>query len=280
MTNQPQKALICIPARYAATRLPGKPLVELAGKSLVERVYDIARAAALLAPIPTDVVVAADDIIVEKFCDERGIPVVMTPVECRTGTDRSRKAVQALGLQHDIVASVQVDVPLTPPHVVAAMILTLVARPGSPLATPVVQLTWEELDKLRKTKEKSPFSGCTVIVNKSGQALWFSKNIIPAIRDEQKLRSDAPLSPVLQHIGIYCYRQELLLQYCDLESGYYEQLESLEQLRVLEHGLTIEAVRVDYKGWARMSGIDAPVDLERAEGIIRERGEVLSYFAS
>ena len=92
------------------------------------------------------------------------------------------------------------------------------------------------------------------------------------------MRSTNALSPVLQHVGIYCYRKELLLQYGDLVSGYYEKLESLEQLRVLENGYAIEAVRVDYKGWVRMSGIDAPHDLERAEGYIAERGEVLDYF--
>jgi 3-deoxy-manno-octulosonate cytidylyltransferase (CMP-KDO synthetase) len=273
------RALISIPARFAATRLPGKPLVLLAGKTLVERVVDIANSAKSLTTIDTDVIVAADDEKVSKHCESLGIPVVMTPVECRTGTDRSREVLLAVKENYDIVASVQVDAPLTPPHVVAAMINALVDRPESSLATPVVQLTWKELDFLREAKKSNPFSGCTVIVNREGKALWFSKNIIPALRDEQKLRSVEGLSPILQHVGIYCYRSDLLIQYAKLPSGYYENLESLEQLRVLENGLNIEAVRVDYRGWVRMSGIDAPADLERAERHIQERGEVLDYFS-
>ena len=162
------KALICIPARYAATRLPGKPLVLLAGKTLVERVTEIARVASGLTTIPTDLVVAADDVKVAEHCQKLDIPVVMTSVDCRTGTDRSREVSQAMDNQYDIIASVQVDVPLTPPHVIAEMIEVLASNPSSSLATPVVQLSWAELDKLREGKKKNPFSGCTVIVNRDG----------------------------------------------------------------------------------------------------------------
>jgi 3-deoxy-manno-octulosonate cytidylyltransferase (CMP-KDO synthetase) len=273
------KALICIPARYAATRLPGKPLVKLAGKTLVERLVSISRVASEQITIPTDIVVATDDNRVITLCKELDINCLMTSPECRTGSDRSREAVNQLGQQHDIIASVQVDVPLTPPHVITKMVNTLIERKESSLATPVVHLTWSELDSLRDSKTRNPFSGCTVIVNKEGKALWFSKQIIPGLRNEKDLREKDPVwSPIIQHIGIYTYRKDLLLNYSELDTGFYEQLESLEQLRAIENGYHIEAVEVDYKGWVRMSGIDSPDDLERAEQFIKTRGEVLDYF--
>jgi len=137
--------------------------------------------------------------------------------------------------------------------------------------TPVRRLTWAQLDKLRENKKTTPFSGTTATVDKNGRALWFSKNIIPAIRKEEKHREQSDMSPVLQHIGLYGFTPEALKKFCALPQSPYENLEGLEQLRMLENGIKLQTVEIFLEKGPAMSGIDTPEDLERAEALLSQQ---------
>lgn len=268
------RTVIIIPARYGSTRLPGKPLAMIAGQSMLRRVTRIAQAA---ANDDTDIsiVVATDDDRIVQHAAEMGVASVMTPVSCPTGTDRAQAAVAQLRYKPDFILNLQGDAPLTPPDFVRAMIDSFAKDPAD-LVTPVTQMTWEQLDKLRENKKTTPFSGTTVAFDETtGLAHWFSKNIIPAVRKEKDLRDKSPLSPVWRHIGLYGYSRTMLEKFPKLPEGKFEKLEGLEQLRVLEHGYKIRCVPVDYKGRASMSGVDSPEDIARAEALIAKHGELL-----
>lgn len=164
--------------------------------------------------------------------------------------------------------NLQGDAPLTPPDFIAALIKSYEQAPTD-VVTPVTQLTWEQLDNLRKNKETTPFSGTTAVFNEStGKAFWFSKNIIPAMRKEEALREKSPLSPIYRHIGLYGYARDMLRRFNDLPEGTFENLEGLEQLRILENGFDIRCVTVDYRGRPSMSGVDSPEDIARCEKLL------------
>ena len=268
------KTAIIIPARNASQRLPGKPLAMIAGQTMLSRVVAIARAAAEGLSGVT-VLVATDHESIAKHCEELGVPCVMTPPECPSGTDRAALAVRTLKDKPDFILNMQGDAPLTPPDFLRAMIDSFAARPCDVL-TPVTQMTWEQLDKLRDNKKTTPFSGtCAAFDEKTGKAFWFSKNIIPAVRKEDKLREAGALSPVWRHIGLYGYSAKMLETYIALPESKFEKLEGLEQLRVIENGYEIRCVPVDYRGRASMSGVDSPEDVVRAEALIAKHGELL-----
>lgn len=265
---------IVIPARYASKRLPGKPLLKLAGRTMLERVVRISEVAAQgLTNI--SVTVATDDERIRRHCDEIGVTVCMTPVDCLTGTDRVAFVLKQMQSTPDLILNMQGDAPLTPPDFLRAMIDAFaVSRPDA--ITPVTQLTWAELDTLRQNKLTTPFSGTTVAFDRhTGRAFWFSKNIIPAIRNESALRRNGDKSPVYRHIGLYGYSAEMLKKYSTLPESYFESLEGLEQLRMLENGCHIQCVPVDFRGRASMSGIDCPEDVSRAEKLIAQHGELI-----
>jgi 3-deoxy-manno-octulosonate cytidylyltransferase (CMP-KDO synthetase) len=140
------------------------------------------------------------------------------------------------------------------------------------VTTPVVQLSWAALDALRLHKQATPASGTTCIRDERGRALWFSKAILPFVRNEAKLRQEVPLSPVLQHVGLYCYRRTALETFEAAPPAPYEILEGLEQLRLIALGIPIEAVTVE-PARLQMGGIDSPADVERAERLIAEHGD-------
>lgn len=262
--------LIVVPARYGSTRLPGKPLLPIAGRSLLERVTAVARAAADLAG-GCDVVVATDDDRIADHARAIGADVAMTAPECDSGSSRACAAALARPERPGLVINLQGDAPFVPPAVVAGLIATL--RDGdADVATPVYRLDWDRLDRLRAHKQTAPFSGTTCIRAADGRALWFSKTILPAIRDEAKLRGAGPVSPVWQHLGLYGYRMPALEWFGAAPQSPYEKLEGLEQLRFLEPGRTIATVEVDPPSHA-MSGIDTPEDLALAEETIRRLGD-------
>lgn len=268
------KTALIIPARYASTRLPGKPLVKISGQTMLSRVVAIARAAAVGMP-GISVCVATDDDRIENHCREIEVECVRTSPDCPTGTDRLAEAVTKIAEKPDFIMNVQGDAPLTPPDFLRKMIESFVAAPTD-VVTPVVQLSWEQLDKLRADKTKTPFSGtCAVFDDKTGNAFWFSKNIIPAIRKEESLRTKDTMSPIFRHVGLYGYSRTMLEKYITLPQGHFENLEGLEQLRVLENGYHIRCVKVDYAGRASMSGVDSPEDVARAEKLIAQHGELL-----
>jgi 3-deoxy-manno-octulosonate cytidylyltransferase (CMP-KDO synthetase) len=264
---------IVIPARYASTRLPGKPLAMIAGQSMLQRVVRIAQAAAEgLANV--SIVVATDDNRIAAHCDELGVPFAMTPVTAPSGTDRVAEAVRQMSTKPDFILNLQGDAPLTPPDFLRALMNSFIAAPCD-VVTPVTQLTWEQLDKFRLGKQTTPFSGTTAVFDEStGRAFWFSKMIIPAIRKEQDLRTQGSLSPVFRHIGLYGYSLPMLEKYITLPESHFENLEGLEQLRLIENGYTLRCVPVDFKGRANMSGIDSPEDITRAESLIAQHGEL------
>lgn len=269
------KTVIIIPARYGSTRLPGKPLAMIAGRTMLQRMVEIAEAAQATDPTNIDYYVATDDTRITTHCDALGAKWLMTPVDCLTGTDRAQAALSQLSIKPDFVINLQGDAPLTPPDFITAMIDWQKKNPAD-MVTPVTQVTWAQLDKLRDSKKTTPFSGTTAVFDQeTGRAFWFSKNIIPAIRKEDTLREKDELTPVFRHIGVYGYTPAMLETYITLPEGRFEKLEGLEQLRVLENGYTISCVPVDYKGRASMSGVDSPEDVTRAEELIAKHGELL-----
>lgn len=269
------RAIVIIPARYGSTRLPGKPLTLIAGQSMLSRVCGIAHAAARDNG-DIDVLVATDDDRIGAHCDDIGVSWAMTPASCPSGTDRALAALRQLPRVYDVVINLQGDAPLTPPDFIRAMLRAFKADPTIAVVTPAARLTWSELDCLRAQKRETPFSGTCVVVDPNGNACWFSKQIIPAMRHEDALRRQGGLSPVLRHVGLYGYARKMLETYVTLPAGHYEQLEGLEQLRLLEHGYGIRVVEVDYQGRAAMSGVDSPEDVARAEALIAWHGELLA----
>lgn len=260
------KTAIIIPARFGSTRFPGKPLAILGGKPVLSHVVDIART---VAEQISDVTyhVATDDARIETFCRDNGIPVILTTADYETGTDRVMAAAETLKSAPDFIINLQGDAPFTPADFVTDIITAYQNAPAADIVTPVVRLTWDELDTLRESKKTTPFSGTTAILDSNNRALWFSKNVIPAIRKEDRTQ---PHSPVYRHIGLYGYARAALQKYVTLPPSHYEQLEGLEQLRAIENGMTIQAVVVDYKGRPAMTGIDSPEDLQRAEALLKK----------
>ncbi|WP_131778464.1 3-deoxy-manno-octulosonate cytidylyltransferase [Legionella bozemanae] len=267
-------SVIVIPARYASTRLPGKPLAMIRGQTMLHRVVRLSRAAAEGLK-NVSVLVATDDERIVQHCDEIGVASIMTSPEAPSGTDRVAEAIRFMRSRPDFILNMQGDAPLTPPDFLRALIDAFAASPCDAV-TPVTQLTWKQLDVLRQNKLTTPFSGTTAVFNeKTGNAFWFSKNIIPAIRKEDELRQKSDKSPVFRHIGLYGYSMDMLEKYITLPESTFEKMEGLEQLRILENGYTLRCIPVDYKGRASMSGIDSPEDVVRAEALIAQYGELL-----
>ncbi len=252
------KTTIAIPARYASTRFPGKPLAEIGGISMLSRVVELARSIK-----GADVLVTTEDQRIADHAAEIDVECIITPEDCATGSDRVLAALKLRGEMPDYVLNLQGDAPFTPRHVIEALIKAFDDKPD--VVTPVHRLSWYDLDRLREAKKITPFSGTTAIVS-NGKALWFSKNIIPAIRKED---NNAEASPVYQHMGLYGFRVDVLKRFCALPQSKYERLEGLEQLRMLENGIEITAVEVEIESGVIQSGIDTPEDLARAEALLK-----------
>ncbi|BBN83204.1 3-deoxy-manno-octulosonate cytidylyltransferase [Pseudoalteromonas sp. A25] len=266
------KTLVVIPARFGSTRLPGKPLIKIAGREMLLRVADIARYVCQnLAQC--DYVVATDDVRIEQLCQQHQVPCIMTSPQCSSGTERCYDVLQKVPEKPDFIVNLQGDNPLCPPWFISALIESWRTSEVGEVFTPYVDLTWQELDKLREVKKITPFSGTTVQVNKAQLALTFSKNIIPAIRKEQDMRDSTELSPVKRHIGLYGYTTKALEAYLALPESTYEACEGLEQMRFLENAMAVKMVPVSYRGRTGMSGVDSPEDIERAQAIIAKDGE-------
>jgi 3-deoxy-manno-octulosonate cytidylyltransferase (CMP-KDO synthetase) len=222
------------------------------------------------------IAVTTEDERIAEHCRKIGVSFIMTPESCRTGSDRVLSALRQMPEWPDFVINLQGDAPLTPPLALQSIIDAFTENPRLEVVTPVFLLSWEELDTLRESKKSTPFSGTTVVLNRQHQAIWFSKNIIPAIRKEQHRREQGETCPVWQHMGIYGFRTDILERFCELPPGNYEQLEGLEQLRMLENGIKIQAVPITIPGDMIRSGIDSPEDIARAEQIIAGSGGRLS----
>jgi 3-deoxy-manno-octulosonate cytidylyltransferase (CMP-KDO synthetase) len=256
---------IVIPARFGSRRLPGKPMVQVAGKSLLNRVYSIAKAVKGVS----EVYIATDDPRVAGHAASFGAPAIMTSPDCPTGSDRVHAAVQQMAKRPDAVVNLQGDAVLTPPWVVQALVDAFHADSKVGMVTAAVQCTWDTLREIQELKAKSPTSGTLVTMDKNGRALYFSKTIIPYLRIR-----DFDVPPVHRHIGIYGYATDILAELCGLEQTPLEIAEQLEQLRALENGIPIKVVTVDYRGRTHGS-VDAPEDIPFIEAIIAREGELV-----
>lgn len=268
------QTLIIIPARHGSTRFPAKPLAKIAGVTLLARV---ARIAENVCTGRSDVsfLVATDHEDIRAHAEEMGAPVVMTDPGLASGTDRALAAADISATSPDFVINLQGDAPFTPPAHLEALIAAAGQRTAD-VVTPVIRLSWDALDTVRDQKTREPFSGTSCVRRADGMALWFSKQVLPAIRKEDRLRADDPVSPVFRHVGLYGYTMPALRRFAELPIGHYEELEGLEQLRFLENGMSILTVEVE-PGEAAMWGVDTPEDAAFAEQLIARHGD--PYFA-
>lgn len=261
--------IIVIPARFGSTRLPGKPLMKIAGRTMLERVLSNARAAAAEAG-DCQVLVATDDKRIADHARDMGANVSMTDRSLDSGSARAHAAARHLAEMPGRVICLQGDAPFINSRTIVDLIAALRSGEAN-VATPVYRLDWSRLDRLREHKRAAPFSGTTCLRGANGHAIWFSKTILPAMRNESELRRD-PMSPVWQHLGLYAYTMDALDWFVSAPQGCYEALEGLEQLRFLENGWTMATVPVDPPAHA-LSGIDTQADLQLAEEAIERLGD-------
>ncbi len=261
----PENAVIVIPARMASSRFPNKPMALIKGKTMIERVWRIAKA----VPHASEVIIATDDEVLRHFAENFGAKVMMTSSECLTGTDRVAEISYLLDQKHSIFFSFQGDAVLTPPWVIEAVLHAMLSDSTIQMATPAVLLTDQALTDFVLSKRGGSSSGTTVTFDKKGKALYFSKAIIPYNREESH-----PNRMVYRHIGLYAYRAETLQQLSLLPEGIFEKSEKLEQLRALENGIPIQVIPVDYRGRTHGS-VDRPEDLSFVEKVIEKEGELL-----
>jgi 3-deoxy-manno-octulosonate cytidylyltransferase (CMP-KDO synthetase) len=267
-----REAVIVIPARYASSRYPGKPLAVLRGasgvaRSLLERTVLAGRAAAALASGVTGVFVATDDTRIADEAHRIGADVIMTSPDCANGTERVAEAVETAGLTQPIIVNLQGDAPLTPPHFVTALIDAMRQDETSQVATPVLRCDREALDNFLSDRKAGRVGATTVVRDRRGNAIYFSKEVIPFTGS---LAPDAPI-PVFHHVGLYAYTHAALQVYRALPRGELEQIEGLEQLRFTEYGHPIAAVEVSAPG-AVFWELNNPADVERIETALRRSG--------
>lgn len=271
------RLLIGIPARYASTRFPGKPLAKINGKEMILHVYGLAKQVEGQFK-GCKAVVATEDERIMDFCKEHDVECIMTSPDCKTGTDRIADIITQMNINPEFCVNMQGDT-LCPPWFVEAVIGAYEKDNSVQVVTPCANLKWDELDRLRENKKTTPFTGtCAVVNHNTMDAYWFSKNIIPCMRKEQELRDKSEKSPVLRHIGVYGYRTDVLKNIASLPESYYEKgaIEGLEQLRFLENGIKVRVVEVDYRGLpAEMAGVDSPEDIAKAEAFLGKHGEKL-----
>ena len=266
------KTTIAIPARAGSTRFPNKPLAPLAGRTVLAHVVDAARAVADADDSVSVFVTTENREIAQHAHRDLGVPAILTPTSCPSGSDRVMSALRQIEPWPDFVVNLQGDAPLTPPAVIRSLIDAFHANPRLSVVTPVQRLSWGALDTLRAAKANNAASGTTVAVTAEGRALWFSKGILPAMRDEAALRARGDdACPVVRHLGLYGFRPEVLERFCALPPSPYEEVEGLEQLRLLEAGIPIQAVPVPNGVEVRHGGVDTPDDLAAAEAILAGR---------
>ncbi|OJH44038.1 3-deoxy-manno-octulosonate cytidylyltransferase [Paracoccus sp. SM22M-07] len=261
--------VIVIPARHASTRYPGKPLVELRGaggaaRSLIRRSWDAAMAVSGVDLV----VVATDDDRIRDHAEGFGAQVVMTSTGCRNGTERCAEAIANLGITHEIVVNLQGDAPLTPAWFVEDLVAGLRAAPEAQVATPVLRCSGRMRADLIADRHAGRVGGTTAVFGHDGQALYFSKEVVPFVPGD--IDDDAD-SPVFHHVGVYAYRPAALAAYAAWPEGTLEKLEGLEQLRFLERGRPVLCVKVEARG-RQFWELNNPQDVERLEQMMSDMG--------
>ena len=261
------KSVILIPARYASSRFPGKPLAMLTlpdghRKSLIEMSYETACSVSAIDAV----YVTTDDPSIQRAAQDFGAEVIMTSDTCRNGTERCAEAMESVGLDADLVINLQGDAPLTPPWFVEDLIDAMQADPTVDMATPVLRLDKETYALFREDRLNNRIGGTTAVFDRNFHALYFSKEVLPFL-DLAKLQ-DPNLIPVFHHVGVYAYRPSALRDYRAWQEGPLETLEGLEQLRFLENSHSIKCVEVEALGrlfWE----LNNPEDIAHIETALR-----------
>ncbi|WP_288402107.1 3-deoxy-manno-octulosonate cytidylyltransferase [uncultured Acinetobacter sp.] len=244
---------IVIPARFASSRLPAKPLLLIHGRPMILRVVDQANKVAGF----DDLCVATDDDRIAEVCRSEGVDVVLTSADHPSGTDRLSEVARLKGwAENDIIVNVQGDEPLLPAQLVQQVTQLLVDQPDCSMSTlcePIHALDEFQRDSIVK-----------VVMSNRKEALYFSRATIPYDRDGAKLQHPKLHDRAFRHLGLYAYRVKLLQEYVTWEQGNLEKLESLEQLRVLENG---HRIAIDIAEANLPPGVDTQADLERLNAL-------------
>ncbi len=257
------QVLIVIPARYASSRYPGKPLVALKGrdgvsKPLIQRTWETGCAVQSEARV----VVATDDRRIADCVTGFGGEVVMTGEDCANGTERCADAIARMDISPDLVVNLQGDALLTPAWFLDDLIDAMAANPGFGAATPVLRCDKKAYAMLREDRAGGRVGGTTAVFGADGRALYFSKEVIPFLPDP-----DVAAPPVYHHVGVYAYRPDALARYTGWPQGPLEKNEGLEQLRFLENGEAMLCVEVDARGRVFWE-LNNPVDVARIEAVL------------
>lgn len=238
-------AIGIIPARYASTRFPGKPLADILGKPMIQWVYEQACRASLL----DQVIVATDDQRIYDTVIQFGGKVVMTSPQAANGTERIAEVAENLNVT--FVLNIQGDEPLIDPETIDQLVMLMQENPEAPVGTLVKRIT--NLADLNNPNIPK------VVVDKNFYALYFSRSVIPFFRDEQNQQLWLRKSSYYQHIGLYIYKREFLIKFVELPVSNLERIEQLEQLRVLENGFKIIVGLTETDS----IGVDIPEDIDR-----------------
>ena len=244
------KTLCVIPARYASTRLPGKPLALIGGRPMIQWVYERAGAAELI----DKVIVATDNDEIKATVEGFGGNVKMTSSDLASGTDRTAAALE--GEDADIIVNLQGDEPFIEPSLLSRMVQVF-ANPEIEMATPIKRIV--NLNELTNP------NFVRVVRDNMNFALYFSRAVVPFVRDIEDTQQWLEKHRFYKHIGIYAYRKSLLLKLTALPQSSLEQSERLEQLRALENGIRIYTVETEYES----TGVDTPEDLEFVNKLIQ-----------
>ena len=251
-SNSRSRVLGVIPARYASSRFPGKPLVPIAGKPMIVRTFEQAKKANTL----TRLVVATDDLRIKAACEAAGAEVVMTDSEIPNGTERCEAAMRKLGNEKfDLVVNIQGDEPLIEPEIIDECVRALQNAPDAVYSTPVTPFT--------NRREVMMSSRVKCVVDQNGYAMYFSRGMIP----NNKKGTPDEETEYLLHLGLQCYDAAFLTVYSARPATPCQLREDLEQLKVIEHGYRMKAVKVVHSA----HGVDEPGDVASVEEIMRKK---------
>ncbi|MDD3375485.1 MAG: 3-deoxy-manno-octulosonate cytidylyltransferase [Candidatus Omnitrophica bacterium] len=238
-----------IPARYGSTRLKGKVLADIFGKPLIQHVWERAKKAKLL----DDLIIAVDDDRVQEICAGFGAHVVMTDKKCASGSDRIAQAIR--NIEAGIVVNIQGDEPMLDASIIDGLVDVLAKEKGVQMSTVVVKMT--------KSKDALDPNVVKAIVDRKGNAIYFSRSPIPFDREGEGVQ-------YFKHLGFYGYRKSFLLGFKDLPKSSLEQAEKLEQLRVIEAGYKIRVIETEFDTIA----VDTQEDLIRVKKVLKKSGGV------
>lgn len=259
--------LVAIPARFASSRYPGKPLVVLKGpdgaKTLIQRSWE----AAMAVKGVDRVVVATDDNRIADHASAFGAEVVMTSSDWQNGTERCAEVAAKLP-GYEVVVNLQGDAPLTPAWFVEDLVTGLLTNPGADIATPVLRCDGRALNGFLADRRAGRVGGTTAVFGGGMRGLYFSKEVIPFTG---RTYADDEATPVFHHVGVYAYRPAALAAYPTWAVGPLEKLEGLEQLRFLENGRQVLCVEVQAKG-RQFWELNNPSDVAVIEAMMAEMG--------